>query len=238
MLQRDPSRAFASCWLRAFGDAGFLWTPESSGFPQLLAEDTVCTAALSRRDALEAVGGFDSDPRVDGYEDWDLAISLVENGYTGEIIPEFLFRYRIRPHSKSATRTTPENHASVVEYIVEKHAATYERHAPGSSLASGNASHGWWRGLSIRPLRPMFGSTGRTGDHQSSLWRTTGGCSRSLSRRRLRRKARHRSSGDRSAVSTLSAASGDSTEGSRSTVTTSSDSSRHTAGISAAAFSR
>ena len=103
----------------------------AADFRSLLAEDTVCTAALSRRDALEAVGGFDSDPRVDGYEDWDLAISLVENGYTGEIIPEFLFRYRIRPHSKSATRTTPENHASVVEYIVEKHAATYERHAPG-----------------------------------------------------------------------------------------------------------
>src|SRR5919107_4415399 len=84
-----------------------------------------------RRDVVEAVGGFDESVRVDGYEDWALAISVVERGGEGIILPDFLFRYRIRAGSKSTERTSPENHARVIEYLVEKHAATYRRHAQG-----------------------------------------------------------------------------------------------------------
>jgi GT2 family glycosyltransferase/SAM-dependent methyltransferase len=130
-LDRDPGLAFASCWLTAFGERTFSWEPTDCGFPWLLAEDTVCTAALTRRQALVAVGGFDTSARVDGYEDWELAITLVEHGYRGTIIPESLFRYRIRPGSKSASRIRPKSHAEIVEYVVDKHAETYRRHAPG-----------------------------------------------------------------------------------------------------------
>ena len=77
-LERDSECGFASCWLRAFGLVEFDWTPSSCGFPELLVEDTVCTAALTRRDAMIDVGGFDTEMPLAGYEDWDAAISLVE----------------------------------------------------------------------------------------------------------------------------------------------------------------
>jgi glycosyltransferase involved in cell wall biosynthesis/peptidoglycan/xylan/chitin deacetylase (PgdA/CDA1 family)/SAM-dependent methyltransferase len=131
VLESEPSLAFASCWLEGFGQSQFLWTPSTCDFPHLLAEDTVCTAALTRKDALVSVGGFDAAMPLPGYEDWDLAIGLVERGLRGRIVPEVLFRYRIRPGSMTGSCTAPENHARLLRYIVEKHPEAYEQHLAG-----------------------------------------------------------------------------------------------------------
>ena len=125
-LERDPECGFASCWLRAFGLSEFDWTPSSCTFPELLVEDTVCTAALTRREAMMDVGGFDTEMPVAGYEDWDAAISLVEKGHYGTIIPDFLFRYRIRSGSMTSVCTQPKNHSRLFEYLLSKHRSTYE----------------------------------------------------------------------------------------------------------------
>ena len=131
VLEANPSFAFASCWLKTFGEHSFEWSPTSCDFPWLLVEDTVCTAALTRRDALAEVGGFDAGMPLAGYEDWDLAISLVERGLPGAVIPEYLFRYRIRKGSMSSSCTAPGNHALLMRYLVEKHAESYSRFLPG-----------------------------------------------------------------------------------------------------------
>jgi GT2 family glycosyltransferase/SAM-dependent methyltransferase len=136
-LEADDSLAFASCWLTAFGDRQFSWQPEHCDFPWLLAEDTVCTAAPVCRDALLAIGGFDERPGLDGYEDWALAVDLVERGHRGEIVPEPLFRYRIRPGSMSSETSRPRNHMRVFETMLEKHADAYAAHADGVLAAIG-----------------------------------------------------------------------------------------------------
>jgi GT2 family glycosyltransferase/SAM-dependent methyltransferase len=128
VLETEPDVAFASCWLTAFGASSFDWAPETCSLPALLVEDTVCTAALTRRDVLEAVGGFDPEMPASGYEDWDLAITLAERGYEGRIVHERLFRYRIRVGSMTEVCTSAENHSRLFEYMVDKHASTYRRH--------------------------------------------------------------------------------------------------------------
>jgi len=130
-LEADDSLGFASCWLTAFGAREFDWQPERCDFPWLLAEDTVCTAAPVRREALLAIGGFDERPGLFGYEDWALAVDLVEHGHRGEIVPEPLFRYRIRPGSMTSECTKPRNHMRVFETMMEKHADSYAAHADG-----------------------------------------------------------------------------------------------------------
>jgi glycosyltransferase involved in cell wall biosynthesis/SAM-dependent methyltransferase len=159
-LEADPSKAFASCWLRAFGEDDFSWAPESCSFPRLLAEDTVCTAALMRRGAVEAVGGFDESGNVYGYEDWALAIAVVERGGEGLILPEFLFRYRIRAGSMTSECTRPENHARVVEYLVDKHAATYRRHFSGVIEVITDRIEPLEEVLPVAPSRPEVDSKG------------------------------------------------------------------------------
>lgn len=130
VLERDERVAFVSCWLEAFGEMSFDWTPESCDFPVLLSECTVCTASLQRRDAVLTVGGYDPEMPVPGYEDWDLAISLVESGQPGVILREPLFRYRIRKGSMCADCTEPANHLRLLRYMIDKHRESYRRWGP------------------------------------------------------------------------------------------------------------
>ena len=92
VLEADESVAFVSTHLQMFGDEERMW-PDSSmcDLPTLLAEDTVITAAVVRRDLVEFVGRYDEGMPHQGDEDWDLWISLVEAGYRGVILPEVLF---------------------------------------------------------------------------------------------------------------------------------------------------
>lgn len=128
ILDADSSIAFVSTWLETFGDESWVWRQDRCDLAMLLAECTVCTAALVRRSALAAVGGYDERMPAQGYEDWDLWISLVERGFAGTIIPEVLFRYRRRPDSMSLVCCTGDVHLALMAYLIEKHHASYEAH--------------------------------------------------------------------------------------------------------------
>lgn len=130
ILDGDPSVAFVSAWLETFGDERWVWRQERCDFPALLAECVVLTAALVRREAIDAAGGYDESMATQGDEDWDLWISLVECGFTGTIIPEVLFYYRRRAGSMSATSTRGDVRLRLWQNILEKHRASYERYLP------------------------------------------------------------------------------------------------------------
>lgn len=140
-LDADPSIAFVSHWLRTFGDESWEWTPERCDFPALLDLNTVNGAALVRRTALEAVGGFDETFR-DGCEDWDIWISLVERGFSGRILPEFLFHYRRRADSMSRVMMRGEGHPRLYRQLVAKHERTFAEHLrPLVSRREGDVSN-------------------------------------------------------------------------------------------------
>ncbi len=126
-LDASPGTAFVSHWLETFGDETWDWRPERCDFPTLLSMNTVNGSALVRRHALEAIGGWDEEMR-DGCEDWDLWISLVERGFTGDIIPEILFRYRRRADSMSRVKFSSERFSRTFHHIVEKHHQSYRQH--------------------------------------------------------------------------------------------------------------
>lgn len=127
-LDRDRATAFASAWLRTFGDDSWEWKPERCDLPSLLWEDTVLTAALVRRAAVEAVGGYDAAMPEQGDEDWDLWLTLVERGYRGVILPEILFEYRRRPGSMSTVCWHGPAHLPLAGYRFDKHRDTYRRY--------------------------------------------------------------------------------------------------------------
>ena len=126
-LDANPSLAFVSHWLEAFGDQRWFWKPERCDFPKLLDANTVNGAALVRRSAVEAVGGWDETMR-DGLEDWNFWITLVERGYRGDIIPEILFRYRQRPDSMSRVNFAGHGHARFYGQLVARHPESFSRH--------------------------------------------------------------------------------------------------------------
>ena len=128
-LARDPGIAFASHWLRTFGDEDWEWTPTDCTFPALLQTNTVNGAALMRRSMFERLGGFD-ETMVDGCEDWEFWIRAVAAGFTGVIIPEFLFRYRRRSDSMSRMMERSPGYAALVRQVVDRHADTFLHHLP------------------------------------------------------------------------------------------------------------
>ncbi len=128
VMQQQPGLAFASHWWRAFGDEQFEGVPTDCGFPALLHANTVNGAALLRRDVFDAVGGFD-ESLVDGCEDWEFWIRVVARGYTGVIIPEFLFQYRRRAGSMSRAMHAVPGMAALYRAIIAKHPEPFAAHA-------------------------------------------------------------------------------------------------------------
>jgi GT2 family glycosyltransferase len=126
-LESRADVAFASHWLRTFGDEQWDWTPQDCGFPALLHANTINGAALVRRSVFEAVGGFD-ESMTDGCEDWEFWIRVVEAGYQGVIIPEFLFRYRRRADSMSRAMHSVPGAPALYRQLVDRHTDLFVRH--------------------------------------------------------------------------------------------------------------
>ena len=126
-FESRPGLAFASHWLRAFGEETWDWTPTDWCFPALLHANTLNGAALMQRDMFERVGGFD-ETMVDGCEDWEFWIRVVEAGFQGAIIPEFLFRYRQRADSMSRSMHTVPGMAALYRQLVDRHPDVFTRH--------------------------------------------------------------------------------------------------------------
>jgi glycosyltransferase involved in cell wall biosynthesis len=90
-LDRSPRHAFAFGWIQMFGDLDALvrqppWNPWI-----LLHSNRWAISSLYRRTALERVGGFSDS---EGYEDWDLLLSLAEHDLPGVLVPRVVLHYR------------------------------------------------------------------------------------------------------------------------------------------------
>ena len=127
LLDTSPDIAVASFWYRGFGADEFEYSPPDYDLVSILAENSICGNSLFRRRIWEEVGGYDEEMR-EGCEDWEFWIRVLAAGYRVKIIPEFLFRYRIRRDSRDSVNRRPESRMRSMRYIVEKHRRLYEKY--------------------------------------------------------------------------------------------------------------
>lgn len=128
-LDGDPELAFASCWVKLFGDEDWEWKAERCDLVGLLHDCSVATAALVRKRAVVEAGGFDEAMEL-GHEDWDLWLSIVERGRRGAIVPEVLFGYRRRADSRSTVADRGATYLELFRDRLHKHEASYRSHLP------------------------------------------------------------------------------------------------------------
>ena len=100
-LDSDPSATFAYGILECFagtGPVGLIsygsWQPEL-----LRAKNYVDAMALLRTDRLRELRGYATDPRLHGWEDYDLWCRVAEEGGHATAVAEIVGRYRIAEHS-------------------------------------------------------------------------------------------------------------------------------------------
>ena len=100
-LDADPGASFVYPILaqhRAGGPSGLL--SQHAWDPELMRHgNTIDAMALIRREHLLELGGYSEDPRLYGWEDYDLWCRFAESGRYGTLLPEMLGWYRKSEHS-------------------------------------------------------------------------------------------------------------------------------------------
>jgi hypothetical protein len=112
-LDRDPDAAFAYGLHERFTHEGpwglmnlFPWEPE-----RLRAGNYIDAMALVRASVLRRIGGYTTDARLYGWEDFDLWCHLAELGERGAFVPEVVARYRSAQHTMLALTDLSETTA-------------------------------------------------------------------------------------------------------------------------------
>lgn len=92
-LEPHPQAAYAHCYARLHHDIDAYWvTRPFNPYWQLLGNGVV-GCVLLRREAWEAVGGYDETMRL-GHEDWEFWLRLMSQRWGQVQVPDALFKYR------------------------------------------------------------------------------------------------------------------------------------------------
>ncbi len=118
-----PEAAYAHCWAELFGDVAAIWATRPFNAYQILVSNSVVGCVLLRREAWEAVGGYD-ETMTAGNEDWELWIRLLEAGWEQVQVREPLFRYR--KHGVSMSVATEARYERARLEIARRHPALYD----------------------------------------------------------------------------------------------------------------
>ncbi|HWX97260.1 MAG TPA: glycosyltransferase family 2 protein [Solirubrobacteraceae bacterium] len=119
-LDADPDASFSYGIMDRFSSDGpegllncFGWDPL-----RLRLSNYIDAFALIRRDAIVALEGYSYDPRLYGWEDYDLWVRMAESGRHGVFVPEMIARYRVSQSSMiSATNvSTTDAYAVLVDH--------------------------------------------------------------------------------------------------------------------------
>jgi glycosyltransferase involved in cell wall biosynthesis len=98
---------------------------EDFNFPKVLHANYIDACAIYRKEAWVQAGGYDVNMPVQGYEDWELWITIAKNGWKFHHLEEFLFKYRTKEVSMITNCILPENQKKLLHYIRTKHKDLY-----------------------------------------------------------------------------------------------------------------
>ena len=116
-LDENPEAVLAWGDMQCFGrSVRLLHSPERLD-PWLITHvNPLPYASLMRRDALEAIGGWGN---VSGFEDWDLWMGFVQQGWNGIRVPQPVIRYRV--HGGRRWQGNAKRHDQIHHELVERH---------------------------------------------------------------------------------------------------------------------
>lgn len=101
-LAADPDAWFAYSTLEEFGTATGVRSAMGWHVPWLCEGNYIDAQAMVRRSAWERLGGYRTDERMYGWEDWDFWLRVAVSGGHGIHVPQILGRYRTQQASMLA----------------------------------------------------------------------------------------------------------------------------------------
>ena len=120
-LEANPAAGYAYGYIEFFGDQeGVMRLPPFDPW-RLLFRHVVGPTALMRREMIESIGGY--DPTYAHYEDWEIWLHALADGWEGVQIPQSVMLYR-----KHGTSKYDADRAAYREYfgrLRDKHRSLY-----------------------------------------------------------------------------------------------------------------
>jgi glycosyltransferase involved in cell wall biosynthesis len=120
-LEAQPRAGFAYVDALTFGSENWVHLQQDRSIAQHARKNYLAYCALIRRDAYEAVGGYNPD-NWGYYEDWDLWLSLREQDWEPVHVRQLLFYYRSHP---SLSKRYDALHERYVAFVRLHHPALY-----------------------------------------------------------------------------------------------------------------
>ncbi len=125
MLKQYANVHFAGCWTKYFDSSEKTWPAFTPEPPVILYHNIMSSSSLVyKRNAFLSSGKNDTGMVFQGLEDYESVISLLAGGCNGVVLPEVLFRYRVR--SDSMIRHISKTKKLLLhQYIADKHKEFY-----------------------------------------------------------------------------------------------------------------
>ena len=128
VLEKQENVGAVYCHANCFGEKTGAWQLPEYEINEMLIDNIVFVTALIRKETWEEIGGFD-ETFVDGLEDYDFFLSLIEKNWTIVQLPDYLFNYRIKSKSRSTQFAQSRNAISeTYRHLYNKHLKLYQRH--------------------------------------------------------------------------------------------------------------
>ncbi|KRF18678.1 glycosyltransferase family A protein [Paenibacillus sp. Soil787] len=124
ILEDRPDIAFVTPSLLCYGVTFYIWEAPPFHLGRMLVENSACTSSMIRKSAWNEVGGYD-ESLSDGYEEWDLWLSLATGGWSGGAISEPLFYYRA--YDRSYSQEELNKFETFRTYILKKYYQKYSQ---------------------------------------------------------------------------------------------------------------
>lgn len=119
IINDNPEVKLITCHSRRFNRKGTIDVikPKAASLKDFVKYNAAMGSVMFRKSDWKNCGGYD-ETMLKGFEDWEFYIRLLSEGGRSFVIPELLFNYRIREHSKtkSANKIRPE----LLRYIYHK----------------------------------------------------------------------------------------------------------------------
>jgi glycosyltransferase involved in cell wall biosynthesis len=120
IMDQHPEIAMVYGDAEYFGDVTGRHVIGEFNLQNMMVENHIDACAVYRKSAWEAVGGYDENMPVMGYEDWDMWLNMTFKSYKFHYVPEILFDYRVLGSSMLRSISI-NNKKTVFKYMDEKY---------------------------------------------------------------------------------------------------------------------
>lgn len=128
IMDSDENIGVVYCHAELFGEQSGPWELPEYSLEKMLLDNIVFVTAMFRRDDWQRVGGYRTTMEF-GMEDYDFWLSILELGRDIYQLPETLFRYRIKPVSRTTRfQEDPAVVQQTYRMIYSQHPVLYEKY--------------------------------------------------------------------------------------------------------------